>query len=391
MPVYLFHEDAGSGKQQHIFERLRPAIPDLVETASLDAVLKARPQADQKEPTIILVAVSAGDRGDIDRLAELAGRYSKDLFFILIGEEISASDYKRLVRSGGADWASVSADPSEVAEIIARRRRESENQYAVTRPIGSRPIAISFVPSAGGVGNTTLIIEAAAQIVGDRSASQRKVCIVDLDFQSSNVCDYLDSEPRLQIAEFSSAPERLDEHLFGSFRTRHSSGIDIFASPRSKFYSDDLNINALDALFTMIAKHYELVFIDYPLTWFPWTTQIIAASDGAIVTGINTIPCLRQVSETLGLVRSSGSAGLQIGIAINRCERSMLGSIARRRHAEMALRDERLFFIGNRPEAVESINVGATMTSGSSGRLRKDFGQLAEFCSELKAGRFLSG
>ena len=37
-----------------------------------------------------------------------------------------------------------------------------------------------------------------------------EVCLIDLDFQSSNVCDYLDIEPRLQIREISADPDRLD-------------------------------------------------------------------------------------------------------------------------------------------------------------------------------------
>ena len=105
--------------------------------------------------------------------------------------------------------------------------------------------------------------------------------------------------------------------------------IDVFAAPRSKFPSEDLNIDALDALFNIITKRYDLIFIDHPLNWFSWTTQVVAASDAAVITGINTIPCLRQISETLALVRSSGPPALQIGIVLNRCERTLFGSVAR--------------------------------------------------------------
>jgi pilus assembly protein CpaE len=388
MPVYLLQGDAKGGQQPAVFGRLRPRIPDLTEVTSLEAILKAGAGAKPGDPAIVLVVLPSGDRGYFDRLIELAGRYSRDLFFILIGDEISASDYKRLVRGGAADWASISADPSEVVEIIARLKLQAGS--IATRSAGARPVTISFVPSAGGVGNATIMIETAASICSGKTNQPRKICIVDLDFQSSHLCDYLDSEPRLHIAEFSSAPERLDEHLFESFRTRHGSGIDIFAAPRSKFSSDALNIDALDALFSMIAKRYDLILVDYPLTWFSWTAPIIAASDGAVITGINTIPCLRQVSETLALVRSSGSAALQIGIVINKCERTLLGSILRQKDAEMVLRDERLFFIAHRPEAVESVNMGVPMAlAGSGGKLRKEFAPLAEFCSGLKTSRFL--
>lgn len=387
MAVFLLKTSPASARQAAAEARLKAAIPDLTEAASLESIVKSAATADGGDATIAIVVLPEGGRESFNRCVDFAARYGREVFLILIGDEISASDYKRLIRHGGADWASAQADPAEVIEIIGRRRREADARSAVA-PAGGRPVTISFVPSAGGVGNTTLVVETAAFLKSDKTTRQRKICIVDLDFQTSHVCDYLDSEPRLQIAELSSAPERLDEHLFESFRTRHSSGIDVFAAPRSKFSWGSLDINALDALFSMVARHYDLVLIDHPVSWFAWTGQVIAASDAGIITGINTIPCLRQVSETLAQVRASGSSGLQIGIAVNKCERTLLGSVSRQKHVEMVLRDERLFFIANRPEAIESIDMGQPMMLGSAaGRLRKELAPLATFCAGLQSVR----
>jgi pilus assembly protein CpaE len=385
--VYLLQTGSESDEQSAIAERLKAAFANLTPAASLEAILNVG-AGSTGERLVVLITAPPGDRSYFDRLVELADRYGEKLYLILIGGEISASDYKRLVRSGSADWVSAPAGAGEVAEIIARLQRGDQAGAIASRPDGNRPVTIAFVPSAGGVGNTTLVIETAALLKADKTA-QRKICIVDLDFQTSHICDYLDSEPRLHIAELSSAPERLDTQLFESFRTRHASGIDVFAAPRSKFSQEHIDINALDALFSMIARRYDLLLMDFPLVWSPWTAQIIAASDAAVITGINTIPCLRQVSETLAQVRASGALALQIAVAINRCERGMLGSIARRKHVEMALRDERLFFVGERPEAVESVNMGVPMTLGTSaGKVRKDFAPLADFCGGVKSSRF---
>jgi pilus assembly protein CpaE len=198
------------------------------------------------------------------------------------------------------------------------------------------------------------------------------------------VCDYLDSEPRLHIEELSNAPERLDDHLFETFTTHHSSGIDVFAAPRSKFSSERLNINALDTLFSMITKRYDLVFIDYPLTWFSWMPQVIGASDAAVVTGINTIPCLRQISEALVQVRSSGTSPLQVAVALNRCERTLIGTIARRKHVERVLQDAQVFYISERAEVIESVNMGIPiMLSDSGTKLQGELAPLGEFCANV--------
>jgi len=50
-----------------------------------------------------------------------------------------------------------------------------------------------------------------------------------------------------------------------------------------------------------------------------------------------------------------------------------------------------LFFIANRPEAVESVNMGVPMLLGASaGKLRKELAPLASFCSGLRSSRLVS-
>jgi pilus assembly protein CpaE len=356
MAIFLMR---GSGAEGAIEADLRATIPDLIEVASFNRILERKSAADRDRPATVVVITQPGDHEYFDQLVEIAAKHHNDIFLILISDEISASDYKRLVRTGGAEWASAKAGSREVVEIITRRGQQERtyDKRSVSRNLP--PVTVAFLPSAGGVGNTTLIIESAIYLQTIKATQDRKICIVDLDFQTSHVCDYLDSEARLQIAEFSSAPDRLDEHLLDSFKTSHSSGIDVFAAPRSKF----------------------------PVTCFSWTAQVIAACEGAVITGINTIPNLRQVLETLTFVRTAAPTS-KIGIALNRCEKNLLGSIAGRKHVERLLPDEELFFLGNRGEATESVNMGVPMMLGPSARkLREEFSGLAAFCGGLKSAR----
>jgi len=390
MAIYLLRGNAESHVRSPIESELPAAIPGLVEVSSLKRVFEGNSKANGRDPNIVVVTAPTEDQGYFDRLVDVATQYRNEVFLILISDEISASDYKRLVRTGGADWASAKTGVREVTDIIERRRHQvlAPDSHQGRTADGPRPVTISFVPSAGGVGNSTLILEAAAYLKKDKNSQHRKICLVDLDFQTSHLCDYLDSEPRLQIEELSNAPERLDDHLFETFTTHHGSGIDVIASPRSKFSSDRLNVNALDALFNMITRRYDLVFIDHPLTWFSWTPQVIGASDAALITGINTIPCLRQVSEALAQVRSIGTASMKIAVVLNRCERTLIGMIARRKHVERVLRDEQVFYVSERAEAVESVNMGIPiLLGGSANKLQNELAPLGEFCADVTSAR----
>jgi hypothetical protein len=120
------------------------------------------------------------------------------------------------------------------------------------------------------------------------------------------------------------------------------------------------------------------------LTWFSWMPQVIGASDAAVVTGINTIPCLRQISEALVQVRSSGTSPLQVAVALNRCERTLIGTIARRKHVERVLQDAQVFYISERAEVIESVNMGIPiMLSDSGTKLQGELAPLGEFCANV--------
>jgi pilus assembly protein CpaE len=389
MTIFLLRSATPIVDQAAVERELAATIPNLVEATSLDRIFE-QVNAQEDASSIILVAAATGDRAQFDQLVDAANRYHDKLFLILISDEISATDYKRLVRTGTADWASAKAASREVLDIIGRRQQSSATRgaAAVVRTPIKQSITIGFVPTAGGVGNTTVAVEVAANLKSNKRTLDRKICIIDLDFQTSHVCDYLDTEPRLRIEEISNAPERLDDQLFELFRSHHASGIDVFAAPRTKFPSENLNINALDALFNMITSRYDLVLIDFPVVWFNWTAQVIAASDALIITGVNTIPCLRQMAETLTLIRGGISPTAQIGIVLNKSERTLLGGIARRHHVKKVLEEEQTFFIAHRPEAIEGANMGVPMVLGPAARkVQKELAGLVEFCAAVKSTR----
>jgi pilus assembly protein CpaE len=386
MAIYILNADSDGEGAGQLEQRLQAAIPDLVRIAKIEDVLGG-PKPSDGQNCLLLIAPSR-EAANPERLAAVAARYRDRIFFVLISDEISASEYKALIRTGGADWISARADVQEVIDLISSRRVRARAETAPgARPDGKR-ISVSFVPSAGGVGNATLAVEIAASLKSSKRNRAANVCIVDLDFQSSHVCDYLDLEPRLKMQEIATDPERLDAQLFEIFISRHASGLHVFAAPRSKTDPCHINVLALDKLFDMISARYQLILIDLPLTWFSWTSQIVAASDGVIVTGVNSIPGLRQIAETLAAVRDSAGAGGQIAIAVNRCQRRFWGGVARRHHVQRVLAGENVSYITEEPAALESINAGTPMTLAKSGRMiGREISELAGFCTSLKSRR----
>jgi pilus assembly protein CpaE len=375
MPVYLLNADGDEGTLVEIERRIRPAIPDLKRVAGIGDI-GAPSLKGAKRSIVITVAPSAGK--DFAGLIDIVNKRHKDVFFVVVGGDLSARHYKQLTQSGNADWVAESGATQEILSIVAR--------VAAARPTGANhSIVVSFLPSAGGVGNSTLAIETAIQLVKRKAANDSKIALVDLDLQSSNICDYLDVAPKFQIAEIIDEPSRLDDQLLEVFASPHSSGVDIFAAPRNRLHVSKAGVEVLSALFERMSHHYAFVVVDLPVSAHVWTIPLLTASEGILVTGVNTIPSLRQAAETVRAIRAERGINADVRTIINRCESGLFGGVARRDHVDRILGAEQLFYVRNTSMALECVNRGESLTMARpSDKAVKDIAAIADFCMALK-------
>jgi pilus assembly protein CpaE len=376
MTIYLTQGGDDETGIDEIEGKLMSAIPDLKRVPRVEDIDQGSIQSAERS---IVVLVAAGRRdANVDDLIDVVRRFPRN-FFIVVGGDISARDYKRLIQSGNADWVAAAGLPHEVLDIVRRVSAPARDDGAV-----QSPVVVSFAPSAGGVGNSTLAIETAIHLVRDKSAKDAGVALVDLDFQMSHVCDYLDIAPKFQFEEIVAAAERLDDQLLSAFTSRHSSGLEVFAASRSRFHTRDLDVEALSALFDRMARRYAYIIIDLPLSAHSWTIPVLAASKGILVTGRNTIPGLRQIEETLRALRAEALITGDVRAVINRCDFGLLGKVARGDHVARILGEKKRLFVRNARVAIECVNVGTPMTLAyPSDKFVKDIAAISAFCAGL--------
>src|SRR5437762_1314335 len=106
MQVYFFTAGVESSELNDLEGRVRKQLPHLRKVAKLDEVtklLRHKNSAGDSEQAYIIFPVLSTE--SIDRIVNIAERGHPGVFFIFVSREISASDYKRLVRGGDTDWA----------------------------------------------------------------------------------------------------------------------------------------------------------------------------------------------------------------------------------------------------------------------------------------------
>ena len=366
-------------KVDEIEDKLKSTIPDLKRVSRVEDIDQR--SVNGAERSIVVLVAATPKHANVDDLIEVVRRHPRNLFFIVVGGDISAQDYKRLIQSGNADWVAEAGLPHEVLDIVGRVSAPARDDVAV-----ESPVVVSFTPSAGGVGNSTLAIETAVHLVRDKSTKAAKVALVDLDFQSSHVCDYLDIAPKFQFEEIVAAPDRLDDHLLSAFISHHSSGLDVLAASRSRFHARDLSVEALSALFDRMAQRYATIIIDLPLSVHAWTIPLLAASKGILVTGLNTIPGLRQIEETLRALRAEATITAECASGGQPMRIWPLGQVARADHVARILGEEKRLLVRNARVAIECVNVGTPITLAyPSDKSVKDIAAISAFCAGLNS------
>ena len=378
MTIYLLTSESSKKNDQigAIEAKLLTIIPELRKIEKIEDI--AAEIGGKPDTKIVVIYVSPTLPGSgIDNIINIASRYRHRVFFVLVSNEISGADYKRLIRSGGADWVPARGSLQEIPELIYK-----QNLPASAPQTDIKPTIISFLPCMGGVGNTTIALEVALRIKLAKATRSWKTCYIDLDFQTSHVCDYLDIDARFQVHDILERPERLDEQLFDIFVSHHACGLDVFAAPRSKLDPCEIDAAVLDPFLDMIFEKYNYIVLDLPVSWFSWTVPTLESSDAIILTGINTIPCLRQMKATLDTVVKTKVSSSQVAIVMNRVRHRVLGGIEKRAHVESVFPHENIFYVGEHADAVDRVNTGTPAALG--GGHVKDFAKLVSFCTSLR-------
>lgn len=215
--------------------------------------------------------------------------------------------------------------------------------------------------AVGGVGVTSLAIQSALSAIRTSKAEtgkQIKACVIDLDFDCGAVTSYLDMPARLSLAHLSFSSGDIDGPITEALVQEHSSGIHILACAPEVGGNDKVNADRVLQLLDATSTMFDLIILDIPRIWRPWTQAAYAAADSiGIVTEMN-IPALnsaRRVSQDIGAYVPNAP----IEFILNRFERRVLKSTLSLKDAKRALNVEPRIQICPDPTALNhALNCG---------------------------------
>ncbi len=276
---------------------------------------------------------------------------------IMVTAETDIEQKVRGLRAGADDYL---VKPFHPAELLARIRSllaRFAPRYAETvgQPSASGRV-FAFYGAKGGVGTTTLAINAAVALQRDQG---RRVVLVDGNLQFGDHRVFLDlGLDRKSIVDVVVAPT-IDQDLLKSVLIHHDSGIDLLLAPPSPETAELVSAEQhhMAAIIDLLRQRYDYVIIDIDKRLDEANLDVIAASDVVFVVMTADLSCLKNVRLVLETMSQLGMGSGRVQLVLNRSTAYTGITI---KNAESALRRKIAYQVVNDYRvAITALNTGA--------------------------------
>ena len=287
-----------------------------------------------EQATVVVIDLDASMPGEMEGLERLMDRIGTWPPMIVVTQSFDETVARTLLQMRVADFMVKPVSPVELARTCARVATTATASTEVTESE-----IYTFLPAAGGVGVTTLAVQTAMLLLNSSPRSKTSTCLVDLDFQHGACADYLDLEPRLNLGEIETRPERLDRQLLEVMLSHHPSGLAVIAAPNRPAEMRSFDPDVVTRLLDLVSTNFDYVVFDMPRTWFSWTDSVLLGSNKLFIISEMTVPGLRHAKQLVEAVRERLGDGPKPQVIINRFVQKMFSSGLRKGDIEQVLGD----------------------------------------------------
>jgi len=285
------------------------------QVAPLDRAASLLPGTD---PDLVIVEVKSHDPAEVDWLQAFVEDQPAGRAVVATTADADLNDVRRLMRTGVID---VLPQPFQRADILAALEIAARNRKSVQNPNRKRGRLIPILKGGGGVGATTIAVQAGCCLAKSLAKRGQEVCLLDLDLQSGTVALYLDLDDRMGIADLTDSVERLDGDLLRGILRRHESGLSIAAAPRDIMPLESFTPDFGRRLATVAREQFDIVLADLPPTWTLWSFEMLRQAQEVLLVTQMTVPGVRQARRQLDTLEAEGLDDLKIHVVLNRYEK----------------------------------------------------------------------
>ena len=308
------------------------------------------------EHGVAIIDLDTGKLDELESLQRVMRRLEGGMPVIVVGQEFDPATARVMMQLRVSDFL---VKPISTADLV----RSCVRALKGTEAAASESQVLTFMPVAGGVGNTTIALETAF-LLHNSAVRGASTCVVDLNFQQGVCAEYLDLEPRFDITEIENQPERLDRRLLDVMLSKHESGLSVLAAPVQPTEMRSFNADVVIRMLDLVSAYFDNVVIDMPRTWFPWTEAVLLGSDRLFLVTEMTVPCLRHTQRLIKAIEQAVGKQIKPQVIANRFEKRAFENGIRQADVEEILGDHFVGGISNNYRLVrEAVDRGVPLHS----------------------------
>lgn len=308
----------------------------------------------------------------------------------LSGEDVTLSNIRKLTNAGVAEVLPESVSAEELDDQV--RKLTIGRGLAIAGPAIRQGKVITVAKARGGIGATTLAVNLADQLRGQKGLFRRHdphdVVVVDLDLQFGTVAGFLDVEPSQALIQMVKEDTDPDETFIQQALQETSTGIFVFAAPLGFAPMNALRPHQIQVLIERLRSRFDYVIVDLPRAMVEWISPVLDASDRMYLVADTSVPCIQQARRLIDFYREE-NLSLPIEVIISQEKKPI---VMNRHHVEAAKALERKFrhwLPYDRRTASEAADRGRPLSAISSrSGLCKAIGRVAfDLIAEAGAGK----
>jgi len=198
----------------------------------------------------------------------------------------------------------------------------------------------AFHGAVGGVGVTSCAIETAHAILKSQRAAGNmdpRICLIDLDFENGMIAEYLDMNTGVRVDILTGDPSRIDSAMISAMITKHASGLRLLSAQSQLAGNTQVKADCVLALMDIAATMYDVIILDVPRLWQPWTHAALAAADKVCVLTEMSIPALHRARTRTEALEERIAAKAPFNFVVSKLERRSFRNSITIKDAQSAL------------------------------------------------------
>ncbi|GJL55150.1 MAG: chromosome partitioning protein [Nitrospirales bacterium] len=205
--------------------------------------------------------------------------------------------------------------------------RQLLDRLSMPRPRQSTPSGkvVSFVSNKGGVGKSTLAVNAACLLA---SRHPGRVLLIDASLQLGVCTVMLDMLPTTSLVDAVREKDRLDETLLRQFTISHACGLHVLAAPNDALEGSEIDDESVYRIVNFARRSFDYVIIDTFPILDSTVVSVLDLSDLVYIVMQGTAPNVIATSKFLPILEGLGLAREKQRLVLNQNYRSFTGNLS---------------------------------------------------------------